>query len=77
MPTDDQGVCRVGKQRSPISILHRFPVDALGDRDDAITGYSTILRSRHFWPRAHGMDHVPRGFILQSDWLLEILSGNG
>ena len=30
----------LGKQRSPISIVHRSPVNALGDRQDAITGYS-------------------------------------
>ena len=48
-------ITRMGKQRSLISIIHRFPVNALGDRDDAIMGYSTILHIQHFWPRAHVM----------------------
>ena len=67
----------MGKQRSLILIIHHFSLNAIGDRNDAIMGYFTILDSRHFWPRAHVMDHVPCGFILQSDWVLKILRGNG
>ena len=48
-------ITRISKQCSPISIVHRSPVNALGDRDDAIMGYSTILHSRHFWLRVHVM----------------------
>ena len=40
-------ITRMGKQRSPISIVHRSPLNALGDRDNAITSYSTVLHSRH------------------------------
>ena len=83
VPTDKRGfvsITHMGKQRSPISIVHWSPVNALGDRDDAITGYSTISSYcivgtfglvRMWW------DHIPRGFILQFDWLLKIWSGNG
>ena len=39
---------------------------------DQATPYSTILHSWYFW-----WDHVPHGFILQSDWFLKILRGNG
>ena len=69
-------ITRLGKQRFPISIVHRAPVNVLEDRNDAITGYSTILHSRHFWPRAHVMGSRSACFILQSDWLLKILRGN-
>ena len=51
------------------------PVNMLGDRDNAITGYSTILHSWDFVLVRMWWDHVPRGFILQSDWLLKILRG--
>ena len=53
-------ITRMNKQRSPISIVHRSPVNArhhcrayVGDTDEAIMSYSTILHSRHFWPCAH------------------------
>ena len=48
-------ITRIGKQHSPISIVHRFPANALGDRHNAITSYSTILHNRHFLPRVHVM----------------------
>ena len=75
-------IASMSKQHSAISIVNRSPVNArhhcrtyVGDTDDAISSYSTILHSRHFWPCAHV--HILRGFILQSDWLLKILRGNG
>ena len=39
---------------------------------DQATPYSTILHSWYFW-----RDHVPHGFILQPDWFLKNLRGNG
>ena len=43
----------INKQRSPILIVHRSPVNGLEDRDDAITSYW------HFWPCAaqHTLRH--------------------
>ena len=84
VPTERIGefvsITRVGKQRSPISIVHRSLASA--------TPLSHVCRRhRHellchialsgVWPRAHVMDHVPRGFIPQSDWFLKIFRGNG
>ena len=35
-------ITRMSKQRSPTSIVHQSPVNALEDRDNTITSYSTI-----------------------------------
>ena len=70
-------ITHMGKQRSPILIVHRSPVNTLGDRQDAITGYLPYCIVGTFGLVCMWWDHVPRGFILQSDWLLKILRGNG
>ena len=84
VPTDNQRVClnnSMGKQHSLISIVHWSAAMRhhcsmyVGDTDDTITSYSTIVGTfglvRMWW------EHVLHSFILQSDWLLKILRGNG
>ena len=74
-----QTIGKFVSQRFPISIVNRSPMNALGDRDNAITSYSTILHSWHsalLASCASDGDHVPCDFILQSDWFLKILRGN-
>ena len=71
-------ITRISKQRSPISIVHRSPVKMRKETETTpsqatlpycIIGTFGLVR---MW-----RDHVPRGFVLQSDWLLRILRGNG
>ena len=73
-------ITRKGKQRSPISIVHRSltnvtPLLHVCRRHRRELLYHIALSA--VWPREHVMDHVPRGFIPQPDWLLKIFRGNG
>ena len=71
----------MGKQRSLILIVHWSAAMQhhcsmyVGDTDDTITSYSTIVAT--FSLVRMWREHVLHSFILQSDWLLKILRGNG
>ena len=83
VPTESIGefvsITRMSKQRSPISIVHRSlanatPLSHVCRRNRRELLYHIALSG--VWPRAHVIDHVSRGFIPQSDWLLKIYRGN-